>query len=104
MGMNNREVEAWLARIPVLTRLPADSENEVMELIGHKGLAALIGLVFGERQGLYAQLSLYPLDDDAHRYRAAVLQGKIQGIESFINTVRECAVSSSGEEESRRSQ
>jgi len=64
-----------------------------MELLGSKGLGVLLGLIFGSRQGLYAALSYQNMGDDNGRWRAGVLQGKIQGIELVIQTVRELAVS-----------
>lgn len=103
MGMNTREFEAWLARIPVLTNLPTDDEREVMELLGGKGLTALLGLLLGERQGLYAQLSYHSLGNEEVRYRAAVTQGKIQGIERIIQTVRDLAVSDNTDNADERS-
>lgn len=94
--MNDREMEAWIKRIPVLTA-PRNSDEQIAleELLVSKGLPVLLGLLFGSRQALYAQLSYAPMRDDDGVWRAAVLQGKIQGIELVIQTVKELAVPTS---------
>lgn len=91
--MNIEEMEQWLKRIPVLTA-PRNPEEElnINELLLHPGLPILLGLLFGSRQAFYAQLSYQPLKDDDGSWRAAVLQGKIQGIELVVQTVKELAV------------
>lgn len=93
--MNNREMEAWLDRLPVLSKLTGEQEREVMELLGKPGLTALLGLVLGSRQALYAQVSYAPNGDPVMSHRVSVLQGKIQGLEMVVQTVRELAVPSS---------
>lgn len=92
--MNSREMDAWLDKLPVLTA-PRDSDEErmLMELLGSKGLGVLLGLIFGSRQALYAILSYQNMGTEDGRWRAAVTQGKIQGIELVIQTVRELATS-----------
>lgn len=95
--MNNREMEAWLGRLPVISKLDGEAERHVMELLGSPGLTAFLGLLLGTRQGLYAAISVLPNGDPVMSHRLSVLQGKIQGLELVINTVRELAVQSSGE-------
>lgn len=96
--MNNREMESWLSKLPVLSKLDGENERDVMELLGSPGLTALLGLVLGTRQALYAQVSYLPNGDPVMSHRLSVLQGKIQGLELVVQTVRELAVSSSGNE------
>jgi hypothetical protein len=97
--MNNREMEAWLAKIPVISKLDSEQERAIMETLGSPGLTALLGLLFGSRQALYAQVSYAPNGDPVMSHRVSVLQGKIQGLELVVQTVRELAVPSSGEVE-----
>lgn len=102
--MNNSEVEGWLKNIPLVTALDTDQERAVMELIGSKGLTVLIGMLLAERQGYYVQLSMVRLGTDEMRAYASVLQGKIQGIERIVETVRELAKSGKAGEDEQRSQ
>ena len=95
--MNNREMENWLKTLPVLTEVKGEMEIALMEQLGGKALTGLLGLLLGARQAFYAQLSGINLGDRPHRHTAAVIQGKIQGIELVINTMRELAVRSSSE-------
>lgn len=96
--MNDREFDAWLHKIPVLTEpRTSDEEQALQELIGGKGLTVLLGLLFGTRQALYASLSYQSMGKGDGRWRAAVTQGKIQGIELVVQTMRELAVPVSSE-------
>lgn len=90
--MNSREMEAFLARVPVLVEAKGDNERNINELLAHPGLPVLLGLILGARQGLYAQVSYLPNGDQVQSHRISVLQGKIQGLEMTIQTVRELAV------------
>lgn len=97
--MNTEEMNSFLAKVPVLTEVRGEDERHLNELILHPGLPILLGLMFGSRQALYATLSTLPLGDEDMRHRASVLQGKIQGIELLVQTVREQAVPSSASDE-----
>lgn len=90
--MNSREMESWLGRLPVLSELRGKDEQAVQEMLGSDGLTAILGLLLGSRQAFYATLSALPLGEETMRHRASVLQGKIQGIELVIQTVRELGV------------
>lgn len=96
--MNSEEMNVLLNNVPVLAQVRGEDERHLQELLLHPGLPILLGLMFGSRQALYATLSTLPLGDEDMRHRASVLQGKIQGIELLVQTVREQAVPSSGEE------
>lgn len=96
--MNTEEMNLMLSKVKVLAELNDEEERNIQELILHPGLPVLLGLVFGSRQALYATLSTLPLGDEDMRHRASVIQGKIQGLELVIQTVREQAVGSSEDE------
>lgn len=97
--MNSEEMEGFIGRVKVLTQAKGEDERHLQEMLIHPGLPVLLGLMFGSRQALYATLSTLPLGDEDMRHRASVLQGKIQGIELLVQTVREQAVPSNASEE-----
>jgi len=100
--MNDREMEAWLAKIPVLTEpRTLDEEHELQMILGSKGLTVLLGLVLGARQAQFVLLSYQNMGSEDGRWRAAVTQGKIQGIELVIQTVRELAVSTKADSDNK---
>lgn len=94
--MNREETEAWLNRVPVLSE-PSDEQAEALRaLFGSVGLTTFLGLLLGARQALYAFMSNVPLGDAENDCAAAVVQGKIRGIELVFDTVREQSVESDG--------
>lgn len=93
--MNSKEMEAWLNRIPHIVELRGEPERALQEALGSPALTALLGLIYATRQGLYAQLSHLPNGDVTMSHRVSVLQGKIQGLEMVVQTVRELGVPSS---------
>lgn len=99
--MNTEEMDNFLGRVPVLSKVIDEDERNLQELIHHPGLPVFLGLLLGSRQALYATLSVLRLGDEDGRHRASVLQGKIQGIELTIQTVREQAVPSSAADSER---
>lgn len=90
--MNSREMESWLSRIPHIVELRGEQERQIQEALGQPALTVLLGLIFATRQGLYAQLSGLPNGDPVMSHRVSVLQGKIQGLELVVQTVRELGV------------
>lgn len=100
--MNKREVEAMLNNLPVLSSVPISAEADLQDLLAHPGLPTLLGLVLGSRQAFYATLSRLPLGTAEKSCVAAVIQGKIIGLETIIETVREQAVSSDADEGAER--
>jgi hypothetical protein len=99
--MNTEEMNAFLGSVKVITEVRGEDERHLQEMLIHPGLPVLLGLMFGSRQALYATLSTLPLGDEDMRHRASVLQGKIQGVELLVQTVREQAVPSQSEESER---
>lgn len=73
---------AWLENIPVLTAAPTDNQQaEIESLVGNKAFELLLGTMLGERQTYLMSLSKLPLVTPENSYYAAVLQGKIDGID-----------------------
>lgn len=101
--MNKEEMDYFLSSVQVITQARDQDERNLQELIHHPGMPVFLGLLFGSRQALYATLSTLRLGDEDTRHRASVLQGKIQGLELTIETVREQAVPSEAEESERNS-
>ena len=99
--MNTEEMDNFLGRLPVLSKVDSEDERNLQEFIHHPGLPVFLGLLLGSRQAFYATLSNLRLGDEDTRHRASVLQGKIQGIELTIQSVREQAVPSQAEESER---
>lgn len=96
--MNRKDTEAWLSRVPVISQ-PSDEQAEALRgLFGSVGLTTLLGLILGTRQALYAFMSNVPLGGPENDCAAAVVQGKIRGLELVFDTVREQAVSDETDE------
>jgi hypothetical protein len=80
---NQKQVQEVFDRVQLIDDRPLMShEVEAMEsLVEHPGLAVLLGLMAGARQGFYLQLSNMPLSTEPGRYQGAVLQGQIKGFD-----------------------
>lgn len=74
--------------VPDLSQL---SWGAVAELLEHPTIVLLLGLLKGERNGLLLSLAHLPLDDQGAVARAAVTQGRVQGIDSLHRTLIELA-------------
>lgn len=93
--MYQEELKELLENQHVLTDLPDSKAVEaVQDLLKHPGLPLLWGLLMGSRQFFLLALSQHPLGNADQVTRAAVIQGKIQGIELFRDTVIEQGVPS----------
>lgn len=96
--MNRAELEDAFLKVAPLDVLDSRQQSEVEELLRHPGLQHIYGLMLGERQGLYAALSNFPMTNMETVAAASVLQGRIKGIESFRSTLLELTVPN-GEEQ-----
>lgn len=97
--MNREEMETWLSEVPVLVE-PQSGEDQMnlLDLMNQPGFKVLVGLLFGARQGAYAQLSQSPLGTAAQSCAASVIQGRISGIEMIFETVLEHSTPSGADE------
>lgn len=83
-------VQASLEAIPVLAQLADTKQHEaVQSLLDNEGFRLFLGLMLGTRQALYAQLAMRPVANAADAARASVIQGQIQGIDLFRETMLE---------------
>jgi hypothetical protein len=86
--MKAQEIQDYLDGVVLKTELSDHERQQVLDLIKMPGLALLLGLHLGERQGYYAQFRNIKADDPQ---RLGVLQGQITGIERTAQTLLECA-------------
>lgn len=88
--MNADELKKRLDTCPVLTEVPDSKAQEALEeLLSSEGFFLLYGLLLGTRQTHFAALSQAPLGNMAEVSRAAVIQGRIQGLEFLYSTAIE---------------
>lgn len=95
--MNLPDTERWLSRLPVISDPSDEQRNALNDLYESVGLTTLLGLLLGARQGLLVFLSNLPLGTPEADCAAAVIQGKIRGLEMVSDTVREMSVSDDDE-------
>lgn len=101
---NQQAVQRWLDNVQLLTdeglaELSVGDRAALEQLLGHRGMELLLGLMMGTRQGLYVQLAAMPLHSPEHASRASVTQGKIAGIDLLWGTLLEIAVPPKAAEE-----
>lgn len=81
--------QAYLNSVEEKTNLNQFECDAVQKLIEQPGMALLLGLLVTTRQGMLMQLANMNLYSEAGRYQAAVLQGRVQGIDLFHQTLLE---------------
>lgn len=86
---NQREVQAFLDRVPEKLTLNEVEAQELIQLLQHPGFTHLLGLLITARQGFFFQLSNMTLYSEQGRYHASVLQGTIKGIDLVHQTLLE---------------
>lgn len=101
--MNIADTERWIQSIPTISEPSDEAADALRNLYGSVALTTLLGMVKGARQALYALLSNVPLGGEENDCAAAVIQGKIRGLETIFDTVREVAVSDDADEQGARS-
>lgn len=103
--MDAQQLKERLDNCPVLTEVPDSKAQEALErVLTDEGFFILYGLLLGTRQTHFAALSQAPLGSMAECSRAAVIQGRIQGIEFLYSTAIEVVSpkgDSTGAEEQR---
>ena len=92
--MQNKEIEYWLGHLPVLgdEDITDEMRQGILELLGHKGFGALLGLLLGQKQVYLFQLAAVPLDSAAQVARASVIQGRTMGIDAIRETLLDIAI------------
>lgn len=88
--MNSDELKMRLENCPVLTAVPDSKAQEALErVLSDEGFFILYGLLLGTRQTHFQALANAPLGNMAEVSRAAVIQGRIQGLEFLYSTAIE---------------
>lgn len=88
--MDAQQLKDRLDNCPILTEVPDSKAQEALErILTDEGFFILYGLLLGTRQTHFASLSQAPLGSMAEVSRAAVIQGRIQGIEFLYSTAIE---------------
>lgn len=91
--MKQSELQQQLDNAPVLSGVPDSKAAEaLLDLFAHPGFITLWGLLLGARQGQLLMLAQLPLGNAQQVTHAAVIQGKIKGIECLRDTALEHAV------------
>lgn len=93
--MQQKEIQQRFdAAKPRVGIFDSKDQEAVEEVLKHKGFWLIYELMLGSRQAYYSSLSHAPIGNMSEVHRAAVIQGTIQGIELFAQTVVEQGVSS----------
>lgn len=83
-GANQDTARQWLESHEARPDLTSAEVDQVKTLVGNPAFGLLLGYMQAEVQGYYRQLTYLPADQ---ANVIAVIQGKIQGIERFRETV-----------------
>lgn len=98
------QVEAVQNKLMQLSTPLADvSETQLtslFKLLEHDGFPVLLGLLLGERQTKYVQLSNIKLGTPEQQVAAAVLQGQIKGLDRVRETMIEMVPDTESTDES----
>jgi hypothetical protein len=81
--------QAWLESQPPKAELDDVERVELLKLLGHPGMGALLSLMLGSRQAIFVSLSNTPLNSPSAVAQASVLQGRAQGIDLLRDTLLE---------------
>lgn len=101
--MTRDELKAVLDNVPVIAQLPdSKAVEELQELLDHPGLKWLWSLMLGAKQGQLEVLRHAPLTNMETVSRASVIQGTINGIELFYETLLEQSVPSQSEQQEQK--
>lgn len=97
-------VQAWLETVEFasIEKLTQQQSEDLLSLVGHPGMKLLLGLLVGERQGLYVQLGNAQLGTAEAAARASVLQGTIKGIDRLPALLLEIVIPAEAEEQEQQ--
>lgn len=79
----------WLNSIEIVAEPTGDQIDEVWKLLDEPGLAVLLGLLLGQRQGSLVTLSLVPAASVENQHTISRIQGEIKGLDALRNTLLE---------------
>lgn len=88
--MTDDELDKYVRSIQPITDLTPGQQRDIEDLILHRGMRPLLGLLLAERQGYYMQLANWRVKDMEGAQHLGVLQGRANGIDRIRDVLIEC--------------